>query len=262
MQTLDVRFPDQVGSKMELTADLADGRKLMVLSGIAMTNWEVDNEDYEVGETHVRLGVYASRVDEASAIVGLASIANDETPFVFVVDQVRVEPHKDTDELELIFKPVLMGEPSAMHRVAYQVVVTMAQIRPHISGRIIWVKDFFEPASDDVSSLKGQLTVIANRIDRITPPDGLAYDDPTPVAFGHFTKLEIIRSICTAHYRIDDPPMGVPLRVTVNPGFGFVVAPPATIAVGRIAGPDLFTLKGSKATVDGLDFAVGALKVK
>jgi hypothetical protein len=51
MQKLDVRKPEKVGSRSEIHADLPDGRKLLVLSGIAMTNWEVNTDETQIGET-------------------------------------------------------------------------------------------------------------------------------------------------------------------------------------------------------------------
>lgn len=259
MQTLDVRNPTQVASASHIDADLGvAGRRLLVLSGIALTSWEVDTDEVQLGETHVRLGVYGSNMDQWSAFVGLASIANDETGFVFSVDTVRVELDKDTGELVLIFKPALMGEPSALNRVSYQVVVTLVQVRPHVSGTITWPRDLFMPQSADVSAVADQLEVMANRYERVTS-GSLAYDKLTPATPGQIVKLDIGPNSCVAHYHIDDPPMAVPLKVTVKPGPKFTAPLQSSIVVGLADGPDVFTLKGTAPSVDGLNFVIAAV---
>lgn len=262
MQTLDVRDPNQVVSVSQIDADLGVGaRHLLVLSGIAMTSWEVDTDEVQRGETHVRLGVYASNLEQWSAFVGLASISNDETGFVFATDSasVQIDP---SGELILIFKPAVMGEPSGLHRVSYQVVATVVHVSPHIAGTITWPKSLFTPPSRDVSTVAGQLSVMANRYERVTPSGGFAYDKLTPATPGQIVKLDIGPNDCVAYYRIENPVMAVALKVTVDIGPKFSVQPPNYLVVGRAAGPDVFTLTGSAPSVDGLNFVVSVLGVR
>ena len=249
MQTLNVRDPGQVASKSEVFADLPDGRTLAVLSGIAMTNWEVDTDQVQHGETHVLLGVYGSSIDQWSALVGLASIANDETGFVFAVDTVRVGFHPSgSGELELIFNPHLMGEPSSIHRVSYQVVVTLKRVRPHIAGTISWPRPFFEPPTADVAGVADQLGVVANR-----------FESPNivPVTNGRIVKFEAGPNDYVAHYRIDEPPMGIKVRVTVNLGPKFTIAPPSILIAGQDPpGPDFVELNVGASSIEDLNFRV------
>lgn len=263
MQTLDARDPNQVASASQIDADLGvGGRRLLVLSGIALTSWELDSDETSRGATKVRLGVYARNLEQWSAFVGLASIANDETAFVFATDTARVELDQNSGELSLIFNTALMGEPSALNRVSYQVVVTVVRVTPHIAGTITWPKSLFTPPSRDVSTVASQLTVMANRHERITPQGAFPYDKLTPVAPGQIVRLDIGPNDCVAHYRIDNPPMALPLKVTVDAGPAFRTNAPGTVVVGRVAGPDVFTLTGGAPSVDGLNFAVGVIVVR
>ena len=258
MQRLDVRnTPAEVASISQVEADLPDGRKLLVLSGIAMTNWEVDTDETQIGETWVHLGVYTDKLDQWSALVGLAAISNDETGFLFGVEDVLVKPHDETSELVLIFKPRLMGEPSALHRVSYQVVVTLVQISPHIKGNVTWFKEHFEPPNTTVSTIDPELEIVANRHDS-APPGGVA-GSLTPVARGHVINVRKMRNFYIAEYEIVGAPMGVKLKVTVVPGEKFVAPSGSSIAVGRVGGDDVFTLKASKPNVDNQNFVIGAV---
>jgi hypothetical protein len=192
----------------------------------------------------------------------LASISNDETSFVFATDTARVELDPSSGELLLFFDTALLGEWSYLGRVSYQVVVTVVRVSPHIAGTITWPKSLFTPSSRDVSTVAGQLTVLANRYEQIKPPGSYPYDKLTPVTPGQITRLDIGENDCVAHYRIDNPPMAVPLKVTVDVGSAFQAPAPASIAVGQVSGPVVFTLTGSAPSVDGLNFGVGVLAIR
>jgi hypothetical protein len=264
MQILDVRDPNQVVSVSQIDADLGvANRRLLVLSGIALTDWKLDSDELHRGETQVRLGVYASNLEQWSAFVGLAHISNDETSFVFATDTARVELDPNTGELLLFVNTALLGEWSYLGRISYQVVVTVVRVAPHIAGTITWPKTLFTPPSRDVSTVAGSLTVLANRYERISPPGLFPYDKLTPVMPGQIVRLDISRTDFVAYYRIDNPPMAVDLQVTVNAtGPAFQVPAPAAIAVGQVAGPHVFKLTGGAPFADGIDFAIGVLSIR
>jgi hypothetical protein len=263
MQVLDVRDPNQVESVSVIDADLGvAGRRLLVLSGIALINWEYDSDEVWRGETQVRLGVFASNLEQSSAFVGLASIANDESAFVFAADTAQVSLDTVSGELLLNIKTALMGESSSLNRISYQVVVTVVRVSPHIAGTITWPKSLFTPASNDISTVAAELMVMANRYEHITPPQGFAYDKLTPVMPGQIIQLEVRREDCVAHYRIDNPPMAMPLKVTVEVGPAIRRQAPGTVMAGQIAGPLVFTLTGSAPSMDGIDFALTTYVVR
>src|SRR5882672_1098958 len=162
MANLDVRDANQVASVSVVDADLGvGGRRLLVLSGIAITDWKLDSDELHAGENQVRLAVYARNLEQWSAFVGLASIGNDETEFVFAADSARVGLDPYTGELILYFNTAILGEWSYLGRVSYQVVATVVRVTPHIPGRITWEKELFTPPSRDISTVAGELVVLA-----------------------------------------------------------------------------------------------------
>lgn len=266
MQTLDVRDSNQVVSATQLDAELGvRDRRLLVLSGIALTDWKLDSDELHRGTTQVRLGVYASNLEQWSAFVGLASISNDETPFVFAVDAARVEIDSNTGELLLFVNTALLGEWSFLGRISYQVVATVVRLSPHISGTITWPKTMFTPQSSDVSMVAGHLMILANRYERVSPGTGpfdRSYDKLTPVLPGQIVRVEIEADNCIAYYRIDNPPMAVDLKVTVSTDDSFRVIAPAKVAAAQIAGPLVLKLTGGVPSIEGVNFALGTIAVR
>jgi hypothetical protein len=91
MQVLDVRDSSEVESASAIGADRGvAGRRLPVLSGVALVNGECDSGEVWRGETQVGLGIFASNLEQWRALVGLASTANDESSFVFAADTAQV----------------------------------------------------------------------------------------------------------------------------------------------------------------------------
>jgi hypothetical protein len=119
------RDPSQVASATILDADLGVGnRHLLVMSGVAIYMWRIHTDEIARGEVRVKPGVYARDLERASPFVGLASIANDESEFVFATDYPRVDLNPDTGELSLYVQTALQGEWSGFNRFAYQVVAS------------------------------------------------------------------------------------------------------------------------------------------
>jgi hypothetical protein len=116
-------------------ADLGVGnRQLIVLPGIVVLNWRYNSDVIWRGEERVLLGVNARNIEQWSAYVGLASIANNDSEFGFSTDNARVELDSATGELILVVITALMGEWSALNRFSYQVVVTSRANRSRDHG--------------------------------------------------------------------------------------------------------------------------------
>ncbi len=263
MQTLDVRDPNQVTSVSQIDADLGvANRRLLVLSGIALCNLDSSDDDLHRDETVVRLGVYARNLEQWSAFVGLASIANDETGFVFATDTTQVSLDPQSGELLLTTFLALQGDDSSLHRFSYQVVVTIVRVSPHIAGKIRWPSSLFRPASEDVALVAPQLTVMANRYERVTPPGGFPFDRLTPLIPGQIVKVDIQGDWCEAHYRIDNPAMVTDLQVTVTPGAIFGGASGGNIVAGQVNGPRIFKLTVGAPSQDDIDFAISQIVVR
>lgn len=263
MQVLDVRAdnPKQVESATQLSADLGvANRHLVVLSGIALIDWMYDSDATFRGETLVRLGVHVSSLEQASAFVGLASISNDESSFVFSADTATVRLDPDSGELLLHINTALMGEWSFLGRISYQIVATVVRIAPHIGGKITWHKSLFTPRSLDPSLLTGMLTIVARRTEIVNiPGSAFPFEKYTPLTPGQVFRLEKHGDDFVAHYRVDNPVMAVTLDVDVKHGQGWNYAAGATLSVQHIAGSMPFTLTGSFPFVDGVDFRVAVV---
>jgi hypothetical protein len=259
-KVLDVRNSDQVSSPTVLDADLGVGdRHLLVMSGIAIYDWEIDTDQTAMGEARVLLGVYARDLEQATPFVGLASIANDGSEYVFATDSARVDLNPDTGELSLYLRTALMGDSSYFYRISYQVVATVVRIGAYVDGTISWPTSLRRPASDDPSLVAPLLTVVANHRE-MTPGDAFfrPMEKLTPVSPGQIESLSVGDDRCEAKYRIDNPPMAMPLKVTVaiSPDFA-----PGDVVAGRVSGPDVFTLSPSQPSTT-VDFAVSAIELR
>lgn len=258
MQVLDARDPTQIKSVSHIDADLGVGnRRLLVLSGIALTDWKLDSDELSRGEILIRLGHHASSLEQWSTHVGLASISNDESSFVFAVDTARIELDTVTNELLLFVNLALLGEWSFLGRISYQVVLTVVRFNPQVAGTITWAKSIFSPPNGNISTLAGHISIVANKYERIIPEgEGFIQDRLTPMTPGQLVRLDIVGDDYVAHYRIDNPPMGIDLRVTVAVDEVFGAAPDKDMVLGQVGGPWVFKLTGSEPAVDGINFAL------
>jgi hypothetical protein len=262
-QVLDARDPNQVASATVLDADLgADNRHLLVMSGIAIYMWRIDTDELARGEVRVKLGVYARNLEHASPFVGLASIANDESEFVFATDYARVDLDPDTGELSLYVRTALQGEWSGFNRFAYQVVATIVRTGTFVQGTISWPTSLMRPPSNDPSLVAPHIAVLANHHE-MTSGDGIfgPMEKLTPVTPGSIDSLTVGDDRCQVHYRIDNPPMALPLKVTVNVGSGFAPGAGGAIVAGRVSGPDVFTLNPYH-TSETVDFAISQIVIR
>lgn len=248
----------QVGSRSDIDVDLGvGGRRLIVTSGIVLLGWQYDSDETWRGHETVWLDVFAHDLEQWSAFVGLASIANDESGFVFAVDSATVRMDAASGELILEINDALMGESSSLNRISYQVVATVVRTTTGISGKISWPTALWKPGSSDPGEAQQQLTVVANRYEVVKPPGGFAYTKLTPIAPGLIESLQVTETQCVATYRIPNPPMGVDLQVTVTAGADFHA--PAGVGVGQVSGPTTFVLSPAQPNAQA-DFAVGALE--
>ena len=227
-----------------------------------MPAWKIDSDELHHEELCVRLGFYARNLEQATAYVGLASIANDETAYVFATDTARVELDTETGEVLLWVHLALLGEWSFLGRVGYQVVATVVRVNARITGKITWAKRLFTPPSDDVSHVGPHLIVTANKHE-VIPPDPMAPFGGTrltPVAPGQVIGVDIRENDCVAQYRVDNPPMALPLQVTLQLGSAFHTTG-ANVVAGQITGPLVFTLAAAAPAADNIDFAITTLHI-
>lgn len=257
MTVFDARDSNQVASVSVIDADLGVGnRRLIVASGIVLLAWRYDSDETWRGEERVLLGIHARDLEQTSAYVGLASIANDESGFVFATDAARVDLNPDNGELELVVKTALMGEWSALNRFAYQVVATVVRVGSSITGKISWPTELYKPAPGDTGAVQTVLSITANKHEMVKGP-AFPFERLTPLIQGSIDKLDVGRETCVASYRIPNPPMALPLKVTltVQPS----MSPGNSVAAGRTSGPDVFTLTPNHPS-EVVDFAIDRWK--
>ncbi|ORA29321.1 hypothetical protein [Mycobacterium aquaticum] len=256
--------PNQVVSMGTIEADLGvANRWLLVMSGIVLLEWRYDSDVVLRGEERVLLGVHARDLEQWSAYVGLASIQNSESGFLFATDWARVELDPNTGELVLIVNTALMGEWSALHRFSYQVVATVVRVGTAITGTITWPTELFRPESDDPAIAQSVLTVVANRYENVPASGGnFGYENLTPLVPGAIEHLTVSADECQASYRIPNPPMATDLRVTLNIAQAFSAQDPgASVGWGQTKGPYDFTLTPQHPTEE-IDFQIRTSVVK
>jgi hypothetical protein len=248
---LYVSDPNQVTSFSQIVADLgADNRQLMVLSGIARPEWHVNDDGHLAqNEFVVHQGVYAEDLDatNVNVMVGLCSIHNNDSAFVFAVDQAQVT-FDATGEMILTVDAALLGNDTNLSRFSYQIVATLTPVHATISGVVSWPAEIWQPPDDSVAKVGAQVSIIANRVVPIEGP-GFGGDQLTPVARGVISNVELRHlgrstRFYAATYTIENAPLGQLLQVSVDLGRAFGRA-----AAALVEGPRQFELNVAQPSV-------------
>ncbi|GAA3625638.1 hypothetical protein GCM10022223_48510 [Kineosporia mesophila] len=249
---LDVLDSGQVTGHMVLRADLGVlGRQLVVLSGIANPGWEVDGDEVQRDVCRVLLRETAEQLEQATVHVGLSSVANEDTSFVFATDQATLETGPD-GLLVLVTNLAVQGEPSTLQGFSYQVVLTKRVVTTEISGTISWPTAWLRPPSPTPAGISGVFTILANLRTTTTGPGpfGGEIEHLVPVTPGEILSVTIAGDTCHAIYRITEPPKNAELRVMVTQNG----LPGTVLMASTVAGSDIFTLTPVFPTRTGVDF--------
>ena len=115
MINLDANNPNQVSSARVIQADLGEAnRKMLILSGIAIPQWIVNDDDNtyrEIATVNLRTTILA--VEQATISIGLASIGNDDSTFLFAADSAGLDIDPVSQELLLTVNMALQGSIQA-----------------------------------------------------------------------------------------------------------------------------------------------------
>jgi len=252
---LDVHNPAHVAGHSVLRADLGvGGRTLVVLSGTARPEFQV-NDDGTVHRDTCRLQLRETTelLEQSTVCVGLASIGNDDSAWLFATDGATLET--SGPELVLVVPLALLGDDTFLHRFAYQVVLSQRRVTTEITGTLTWPTGNFKPTSPEPSAVTPVFAIKANRIDETASPGGGVFGTGTvehlvPIADGTILSVEIGTETCRATYRITDVPKGQRLRVTVDQqhlSSALQMAP-------EPPGVDLVELSAATPTKAGVDF--------
>lgn len=255
MINLDSNNPQQVVSKSELEIDLAPNEKMYVLSGIALPEWVLtdDGHDY-VQDVYVNLRKAVKDVEQSTLTVGLSSIENSHSSYLFAADEAELQQDPVTQELILHVKCVARGDVNKFHRFSYQVVVRVTTQVTGISGRIFWPVSLFNGSGFADVDAAQSFQVTANIITDI-PAGGWGFGQTitTQVAAGATGAVRVLPDIVEVPYQIVGAPYGSPLTVLVKVTKPFPV--PSAVAQ-QTAGPAPVTITPAAPGIAGVDFEV------
>lgn len=251
---LHVDNPAEVAGHAVLRTELGgDGRTLVVMSGIAIPEFEIDDDQTNHQMCRVHLGEPGERMQQASIEVGLASISNDNTEFVFAVDSVSLDRDPATDQLVLSVQLAVAGKRSFLHRFSYQVVLVEQVVPGEITGSLIWSPGTFTPVPLDSATVATRFSFVVH--------DGAAGAAGAVVANGTITSV-VLTTLSSgqgfrATYRVDNAPLDRLISVACDlQGF-----PSNLVARPTADGVDTVTLTAAQPTATGVDFTLADLGV-
>lgn len=253
---LSVLDPKQVSSPSSFEAHVGEpAKRLLIFSGIAIPEfWTNHDEEVNTQDIVVHLNAFVSSLDKAVSHVGLASIANDETNFLFALDVSKVELDQSGELLLHVWASIL-GEETLIHRFGYQVVAHVHPVAARIAGTISVPREILDIEGWDAGAIGGLFDITANRTDKSTSGPFIV-ETLVPMAWGVTGAVRSSPQANFVDYTIDACPFNVALTVDVKLRNELVIS---GVAVGQVAGPRPVTLTTNQPDATGVDFSVGRL---
>lgn len=249
---LDVQNPQQVFSPNMIDVFIGNPTNhMLIFTGVAGPGWHAD-EDYGGGaEVIINLRTPVVTMVNATAVVGLASIGNGESDFIFATDEVAVLPVDGNLELHACI--FVQGDPSDLNRISYQANVIVNIDEPLITGTIRWDQQYpptFAPPRTDPLFI-----VQASIEDPLAPPPFITYlpvgipDSETQAPFP-------VGGVYSVPYAIKNVPLNSPLYITVDVKENSFNQPGGSSLIPeQTSGPSLpITLVPLNMNVTNLDF--------
>src|SRR5436853_2087666 len=192
-------------------------QRLVIFSGVAITEfWTNHATEPSSTEVLVRLNYHVATLDRAVVHVGLASIENDETNFVFSVGSGRLELIPGTGELMLRVPATILGEETWLHRFSYQVVAHVRRVAARISGTIAVPHEILDLRERSPATIEALFQITANRTEVIPAPQGgFPMDKLIPVAFGAAGAVRHDSGSSFVDYALHSWPFNPPPAVSV-----------------------------------------------
>jgi hypothetical protein len=229
------------------------------MSGIAVPEfWTNNDEVFSEQEILVRLGIYVAQLEPGAVTnLGLASIENDETNFLFRLDSGILEHEQPSGELVLRAQAAILGEGTRLHRFSYQIVAHVRRARAQISGVIAVPKDIRNVLDLPPPELNAAFEISANRLER-SVAGGFTFDNLIPIRPGVTQAVRrSTQGMQFVEYSIMDCPFATPLIVNVKlAGNGWN----GSLIAGQVAGDRPITLTGLSPDASGVDFSVSRLQ--
>jgi hypothetical protein len=261
MIPLDANNPKQVAGASVIEADLGDlNRKLLIFGGTAIPQWVIDDDGNTYRETAVvNLRRTVLAVAQATVSVGLASIGNDDSTFLFAADVASLSIDDTTQELLLTVQMALQGSKTGIGRFSYQVVADVTTQLTGISGKIRWAQSIFDPSGLTAGEQAQLFSVTANTQQvTIVPGSLFPVTTYTPVAAATLGAPEVEGDLFAVPYQIVGAPYGQDLVVLATISPFFAVPDPV---VTQVAGPNPVLLSAATPAVDGVDFLVSSVRI-
>jgi hypothetical protein len=237
---------------------LTPGTKGVIFSGIAVPEWHINDDGKIYREPYtIDLGYPALNVTDATAAVGLASIYNGGSAFLFASDSWTIQIDPNSQHLTLTVNLSCLGAPSNLSRIAYQVVATIVIPETGISGTITFPQGLFGAAPLTPAGLKSLLVISANTFIS-GGGGGFGSGQTYLVQYGAITSVTTQGSNVIASYNMASPPFNLPLSIQVNPANAF----PPNDAIVQIAGPSPITITLQAPAVNGVNFIYQSTIVK
>ena len=246
----------QIVSWKEIDTTLIDpNRRLHIMSGIAVPEFYVNDDDKIYRDLcTIDLGVTLPGFIQATCEVGLASIGNNESSFLFALDDAWVEADP-SGKLKLQVRLAANGEKSSISRFGFQIVVLAGTHISGVSGHVRWSRDLFDASTHP--SAEKLVHVTANTIQKIIHPNGFTQDILVP--FGGTVPCGAITrdgNAFTTPYYFEHLPLDLPLWFTAAPS----TAPghfPSGSETRQTSGPNPVRLMApANLAVSGVDFEV------
>jgi hypothetical protein len=255
MINLDSNDPQQVVSKTELEIDLAQNEKMYVLSGIALPEWVLTDDDHDyTQDVYVNLRKSVKDVEQSTVTVGLSSIENSHSSYLFAADEADIQQDPVSQELILHVKCAGRGDVTKFHRFSYQAVVRVTTQVTGISGRITWPTNLFDGSGFTDVEAAQSFHISANVITYVPPVNGgFGQTITKQVATGSTGAVRVMPEIVEVPYQIVGAPYGQPLTVLINVTAPFPVQLAATV---QIDGPSPITITPVMPGVGPVDFEV------
>ena len=253
---------DQVSSFSRIEVELVDpSRKMHIFSGIAIPAFRIDDDSAIHSTTcEVDLGIALPDAQQAVAQVGLASIVNNDSSFVFAVDNARVEIQGGTGRILLIVDLALKGDESAIERFGFQVVVVAGVRATGVTGRVTWDKSLFDATGASEPQWKSLMAINANIIEQVEAPHGgFPGQRLVPIRSTIPQSLHRDGNDFWIPYAIDNLPLDTPLIISVD---HLASVYPTGAAAGQIHGPRVITLHPGHLSEAGIDFRITASGIR
>ena len=190
-----------------------------------------------------------------TATVGLASIENGDSDFVFATEDVGVSLTPG-GELVLVSNIAVKGEPSWLHRLSHQVNAIIDVDEPLISGIIFWPATVASPSGENAAATLNRTDDLFTIKAVVVPPDpdaAFSVGVAQVVAVGEVTGTLLEQPPdfqarflggFSVPYVIRNVPLDTPVyvQVEIQPGAFTPHFSATQLDLRQVSGPDPITL--------------------